>query len=183
MTDFEKTLLVTLYWPKMKTQIEHFVKKCHPCQSTLPNKIKPPLGKFPLPDRRFSDLHLDVVGPLPESRGYKFLLTIFCRLTRYFTKRSRWPKPWLRSALRLSPWVGGQVRLATVGLLGQNGRTFVSRLWQDLQRTLNVKVIFVPYFHQATNGIVERAHGTLKRGLKAMLVEMGQNHKQDWYVH
>ena len=98
MTDFEKTLLVTLYWPKMKTQIEHFVKKCHPCQSTLPNKIKPPLGKFPLPDRRFSDLHLDVVGPLPESRGYKFLLTIFCRLTRYFTKRSRWPKPWLRSA-------------------------------------------------------------------------------------
>ena len=59
----------------------------------------------------------------------------------------------------------------------------MARLWQDLQKTLNVKVLFVPYFHQATNGIVERAHGTIKRGLKAMLIEMGQQHKQDWFLH
>ena len=61
-----------------------------------------------------------------------------------------------------------------------NGGSFIARLWQDLQKTLNVKVIFVPYFHQATNGIVERSYGTIKRGIKAMLIEMGQQHKQDW---
>ena len=57
--------------------------------------------------------------------------------------------------------------------VSDNGGSFVARLWQDLQKTLSVKVIFIPYFHQQTNGIVERAHGTIKTGLKTMLVEMG----------
>ena len=64
-----------------------------------------------------------------------------------------------------------------------NGNSFVARLWTDLQKTLNVKVIFVPYYHQATNGVVERAHGTIKTGIKTMLIEMGNKYKQDWYLH
>ena len=64
-----------------------------------------------------------------------------------------------------------------------NGNSFIARLWKDLQNTLNIKVVFVPYYHQATNGVVERAHGTIKTGLKAMLVEMGEAYKQDWYLH
>ena len=61
----------------------------------------------------------------------------------------------------------------------------MSRFWRgfnDLQKTLNIRVVFVPYYHQATNGIIERAHGTIKTGLKTMLVEMGQAYKQDWYI-
>ena len=64
-----------------------------------------------------------------------------------------------------------------------NGVNFLSKLWRDLQNTLNIKVTFVPFYHQATNGVVERAHGTLKTGLKTMLLEMGNEHKQDWYLH
>ena len=64
-----------------------------------------------------------------------------------------------------------------------NGVNFLSRLWKDLQETLNIKVSFVPFYHQATNGAVERAHGTLKNGIKTMLVEMGQEFKQDWFLH
>ena len=67
--------------------------------------------------------------------------------------------------------------------VADNGNSFTAKLWRDLQKTLNVKVVFVPLYHQATNGAVERAHGTLKTGLKTMLVEMGQEYKQDWYLH
>ena len=64
-----------------------------------------------------------------------------------------------------------------------NGNSFIAKLWTDMQKTLNIRVIFVPYYHQATNGIVERAHGTIKTGIKTMLVEMGEAYKQNWYVH
>ena len=63
------------------------------------------------------------------------------------------------------------------------GISFTAKLWRDLQKTLNINVIFVPIYHQATNGVVERAHGTVKTGLKTMLVEMGNAYKQDWYLH
>ena len=64
-----------------------------------------------------------------------------------------------------------------------NGNSFIAKLWKDLNSTLNIKEVFVPFYHQATNGIVERAHSSIKKGLKDMLVDMAQEYKQDWYVH
>ena len=58
------------YWPKLKQEVQKYVETCHPCQCVKSGRIKPRLGAFPLPDRRFSNLHLDVVGPLPESKGF-----------------------------------------------------------------------------------------------------------------
>ena len=55
------------YWPLLKTEVEKFVKSCHSCQSTKPNHVYPKIGKFPLPDKRFQDVHVDVIGPLPTS--------------------------------------------------------------------------------------------------------------------
>ena len=40
-------------------------------------------GKFEVPDKRFSHVLVDIVGPLPESYGYKFLLTAICHISNY----------------------------------------------------------------------------------------------------
>ena len=37
----------------------------------------------PVPDKRFSRLQLDIVGPMPESEGKKYLLTILDTTTRW----------------------------------------------------------------------------------------------------
>ena len=42
-----------------------------------------PLTPLPMPDKRFDSLHIDIVGPLPESQGYSYLLTIVDRFTRW----------------------------------------------------------------------------------------------------
>ena len=170
------------YWPRMKREIEDFCASCHPCQATAKGNIKPEMGKFPVPDKRFQALHVDVVGPLPESRGYKYILTIFCRNSRHY-EAVPMAEATAESCCHafLHGWVQRYGLPASV--CSDNGNSFVARLWQDLQKTLNIKVIFIPYYHQATNGIVERAHGTIKAGLKAMLVDMGDQYKQDWFVH
>ena len=72
------------FWPNMGKQISKFVKECHPCQSTKPSKMKSNIGDFPVPQKRFSHIHVDVVGPLPASRGFRYLLSVICRSTRYF---------------------------------------------------------------------------------------------------
>ena len=33
---------------------------------------------------KFQDVQLDVVGPLEESKGYKYLLTVICWSTNWF---------------------------------------------------------------------------------------------------
>ena len=72
------------YWPSMKTDIEGFCKTCHPCQvAKQSSTVKPGVGHFSVPDQRFSAIHLDVVGPLPESEGMRYLLTTFCRTSRW----------------------------------------------------------------------------------------------------
>ena len=68
----------------MRKDITAFARSCHPCQVAKQSAtVRPGVGDFPVPDKRFSHIHLDIVGPLPPSEGYKYLLTIFDRTTRW----------------------------------------------------------------------------------------------------
>lgn len=64
--------------------IRDWVRTCTACQRIkVQRHTKPPWGKFPLPDTRFDNIHLDIVGPLPPCRGYTYLLTCIDRYTRW----------------------------------------------------------------------------------------------------
>ena len=65
-------------------------------------------------------------------------------------------------------------------LTTDNGNTFQANLWKDLARVLGIEVNYVPRYHQATNGAIERQHRTLKESLKASLVQMGDIHRERW---
>ena len=59
------------YWPKLRHDVTEFVRSCHPCQIAKQSATtNPGIGDFPVPDQRFSFIHLDIVGPLPESEGH-----------------------------------------------------------------------------------------------------------------
>ena len=72
------------YWPTLKNDVKEFVKKCDTCKKIRPSKKLTNTGEFKVPDRRFSHVMVDIVGPLPVSKGYRFLLTCLCRSTRLF---------------------------------------------------------------------------------------------------
>ena len=61
-----------------------WAKSCLQCQrSRVHTHVKAPLQAFALVHRRFDHVHIDLVGPLPESRGFKYLLTADDRFTRW----------------------------------------------------------------------------------------------------
>lgn len=80
----KKLISVRYVWPNMYKYISEQVKCCEPCQRSKINKhTKTLLGTFALPDSRFSQIHLDLVGPLPPCDRNIYCLTIIDRFTRW----------------------------------------------------------------------------------------------------
>ncbi|GBM98157.1 hypothetical protein AVEN_59787-1 [Araneus ventricosus] len=71
-------------WPNVKRNIKEWIRCCEPCQrSKVQRHTKAPLATFSLPDARFQQIHIDIVGPLPPSDGCIYLLTMIDRFSRW----------------------------------------------------------------------------------------------------
>ena len=168
------------FWTKMKTKIENYVKTCSTCQKVKTKKAKNPhIGDFPVPQKRFSHIHVDVCGPLPESKGYKYLLSVICRTTRFWDAIPMKEASSMACAeALLHAWVS-KFGLAS-HCTSDNGSEFVSNLWKSMGDKLNIKLHYTNLYSPQTNGLVERQHSTLKTSLKAALLDMGEKYKDKW---
>ena len=73
-------------WKNMKKDISNWVKCCDQCQKgKVIRHNKSPLSQFTIPSGRFKNLCVDIVGPLPFCNGYKYILTIIDKFSRWFT--------------------------------------------------------------------------------------------------
>ena len=71
-------------WPGMKKGIKAWTRSCQPCQrSKVQRHTTAPFSAFRTPDARFNQVHIDIVGPLPPSRGQVYMLTCIDRFTRW----------------------------------------------------------------------------------------------------
>merc|ERR1712015_140512 len=174
-----KRVACDYYWPAMRDEITQFVRSCHPCQMAKQSPtINPGVGTMEVTDERFTFIHLDVVGPLPESQGMKYLLSILDRTTNWlecYPMRNATSEECCKGFLE---WVS-RYGIPSVAM-SDNGNTFVANLYQDIMKTFNVKVVFSPAYHQQANGAVERQHQNLKNSLRASIIEMGEAHKDQW---
>ena len=77
-------------WPDMHRDIARWCKTCQECQQskvTRHNHLAP--AQFVSPEGKFRHVHMDVVGPLPESDGYKYCLTMIDLLSGWPGNGSR----------------------------------------------------------------------------------------------
>ena len=154
----------------MKRDIANWTRTCHDCQqSKIQRHVKSPIQSFPAPDSRFDSIHIDIVGPLPPSKGYTYLFTCIDRYTRWpeaipMTDATAEP---CASAL-LSGWISRFGVPATI--TSDRGRQFESALWNSLMNLLGTTRNRTTSYHPQANGMVERFHRHLKGGLKARLV-------------
>lgn len=59
-------------------------KTCLACQRAKGHQhVRAPLRHGQLPSRRFEQLHVDIVGPLPVSQGMKYLFTAIDSFNRW----------------------------------------------------------------------------------------------------
>ena len=81
----QKLVAEQFVWNGMAKYIAEYVKSCEDCQSSKVGRHSShPVRQPELePTAMFSHIHIDLVGPLPVSNGFKYLLTIVDRATRY----------------------------------------------------------------------------------------------------
>ena len=73
-------------WEGLSGDINLWSQSCLSCQrSKIQTHIKSPPQQIIVPGRRFSHIHVDLVGPLPQSCGFSYLFTIMDRT-------SGWPE-------------------------------------------------------------------------------------------
>ena len=129
---------------------------------------------FNVPDARFNHIHVDIVGPLPSSRGYNYLLTV---VDRY----SRWPEAYsikdsTAETVAQALYAGWICRYGSQKIITTDqGVQFESHLFNALLKFIGADRIRTTSYHPASNGLVERWH----RSLKAALMCHGS--KFDWY--
>ncbi|KAK3705856.1 hypothetical protein RRG08_058937 [Elysia crispata] len=156
-------------WHGMRKQVSRWVKECHHCQSSkIQNHTKAPLEHFFVPEKRFSHINIDIVGPLPFSSGFTYLLTIIDRNTH-------WPEAIPLRGITIPECVHALITgwIARFGVPGDissdRGSQFTSSLWSEIAPRLGVKLHHTSAYHPQANGMIERFHRTLKAALKARL--------------
>ena len=64
-------------WPGVGKDCRAWTRACTPCQrSKVTRHVKAPLVSFNLPSARFCHVHIDLVGPLPVSSGFRYCLNV-----------------------------------------------------------------------------------------------------------
>lgn len=152
-------------WPHMKKNIREWVQACQICQaSKITRHTKSPLAEIPTPDR-FHTVHVDIVGPLPPSEGYSYILTAVDRFTK-------WPEAIPLRTINATSVARAflDVWISRFGIpscvITDRGKQFESEMWQTLMTNLGVHWKHTTAYNPKCNGLVERFHRDLKASLR-----------------
>ena len=165
----QKLITSRYVWPSINKDVRQWAQSCLQCQKTkIHRHTITPLGTFSTPDARFDHVHIDIVGPLPTSKGNSYLLTCIDRFTRW---PEALPIPDMTAQTVARAFVSGWISHFGIPstITTDRGRQFESSLWQQLMEILGCKRIHTTSYHPMANGMIERFHRQLKAVLKAYL--------------
>ena len=164
-------------WEFLSRDVNLWAQSYLDCQrSKVQSHIKSPVHHIPVPGRRFTHIHVDLVGPLPESNGFLYLFTIVDRT-------SRWPEAVPVKSITAEECARAMLRhwIPLFGIpsviTSIRGSQFTSSIWSQLCSFLGIVHSSTTSFHPQSNGLVEHFHCQLKVSLRARLAG------SDWFYH
>jgi len=163
-----KLLQQHYFWPTLSRDVVRVIKHCVPCQM---NKVTKKSKRTPLSfyaTQRFQIVHIDIVGPLKTSRyKNKYILTMLDRYSRWFECTP------LRTITAenvaekfVSIWIS-RFGVPEI-IISDQGTQFESQVFAQMCTVLGVKRSRTTPYHPQSNGMLERAHSTLKNSLRSL---------------
>ena len=163
----QKLIRERFVWPNIKRDIKNWCQQCNDCQRNKVTKHnKSAVTPIDIETSKFSHIHMDIVGPLPLSDNFAYLLTMidrFSNWTEAIPLKNIDTKTILDSFL--SNWVsryGVPEAIAT-----DRGGQFTSQAFEEVLRKLGIKHVMTTAYNPKSNAKIERFHRTLKVALRA----------------
>ncbi|GFS70514.1 retrovirus-related Pol polyprotein from transposon 412 [Trichonephila clavipes] len=176
VTKTKDRILRHLFWPNVYRDVEEFVKTGDSCQRVGKprDKAKAPLKLVPIISEVFSKINIDAVGPLPVStKQNRYLITSICVASKYpeaIPVESITSPNVIDALLSIFSRIGFPREIQS-----DLGTSFTSELTTTFFNKFGIKVTRSSVSHPQSNA-VERVHRTIKRVIKALCVESGE----DW---
>jgi Integrase zinc binding domain/Integrase core domain len=165
-------------WPGLAKDVTAWCRDCASCQAAkVTVQHKAAVVNFPNTTCRFSQVHVDLVGPLQAAaNGLAYVFTAVDRATRWL---EAFPLRGITAADCADAFISGWVSRFGVPacLVSDRGVQFASAMWAATMAKLGTRHVMTTAFHPQCNGLVERAHRRLKDALKARLAG------PDWPLH
>lgn len=134
-----------------------------------------------IPTDRFQHIHIDLVGPLNQSNGYSYLLTIIDRF-------SRWPDAIPLRNINTDTIVNAIIYhwISKFGVpcevTTDQGTQFESLLFRALTQIMGSHKIRTTAYHPQSNGVVERFHRHLKSSIRAVCTDKNWYRQLPWIL-
>ena len=179
MNKTHRAISLQYTWPKMRHEVEDYVKQCKSCQV---NKILTPKNKAPMQvtttvERPFEKSYLDVVGPLPVTvQGNKYILTFQDYLSKYVVAvpiEKQDAETVARAFVERIVLLYGTPQIVQT----DQGSNFMSEVFRDTCSLLKIKKIQPTAFYPESQGSIERSHRVLAEYLRHYVSE----DQTDWY--
>lgn len=153
----------------MRREIAQWSRACHACQvNKVRRHLHSPILHILVPTEAFTDIHIDLVGPLPPSAGFNYSFTIIDRYSQWLEAiplRTTTADDCAQALmLHWMAWFG-TIRHLTL----DRGPQFTSSLWSTLASTLGVDLYHTSAYHPQANGVVQCLNRILKVSLRARL--------------
>jgi len=164
------------YWENMKDDITKFIDSCVACKAKAGRPDNDGLQQ-PMLDATspMSILHVDCQGPLPLSKGFRYLLTCICSFSRFpfaWPIRSRSKEDIIDTLYRNLICVFGVPDI----LVCDNEGALRSNDMKIIRKTLNIQMKFSNGYNPKHQAFIERFH----RHLNAQLKIFTNEYADDW---
>ena len=154
----------------MAVDVGQWCRECAACSKTkITTQPTAPIQPIPVPGRRFTHLHVDLVVPLTASAdGHTHVMTMIDRITRWVEVV---PLSSTTASACTDALVYGWISRFGVpaAITTDRGVQFTSAVWDVLCKRLGIQHITTTAYHLQFNWMVERFHWQLKDAFRARL--------------
>ena len=151
------------WWPLISKQIEDLANSCDGCKKYRRKPAPAPLCPWPYARRPMERVHIDFC----EYKGKQLLIMVDAYSKYIWTSVMNNDTTSVKTLAILYSWFCDRPGFPTT-LVSDNGPQFTSKEFAEKMAKWGIKHILTPPYHAASNGLAERAVGTIKSHLKKM---------------